>query len=1060
MTADKFLGELWVGINVDTSGLVNATVAMKNMQNATQAAASGASTAMASSAKNMNMTLNSLSNNLYRFGTFASMAFTLPLTALATLATKSAVELEQIKQKTVALANVSQEQMDAWSGAITRIGIATNATSKSIAQALYFTASAGVDNASAMKLVEYAAKGTAAGLGETDTIAKLLTYTYNAYGKEVFDAAKRMDELTVAVREGAAEATDFAVVMGDLVPIAAQIGVTFADLGGMLAGMTQIGLNAHKSSTALRQIMMELIRPSHQAAEALDKASKKMGDMSISSLNLSQTIEKEGLFPVLQKLKTVSETMGPLFLPTVFDNIRAYNGLMAMIGPNMDKVQAIIKKTKEEVGAFENALSIMTQTSGFKLGQFKKAAELAFIDLGEAILPKLIPMLNSLTETINNLSSWFKSLSSSTQTLVLELGIFLAVLGPITIALSGMVRLWAILGMAMTGMIIPAIHALGTAFIFLSQAILAAEVLIPGFTVMLGATMLALAVFNLSTRTKELTASQKVLNDVNTQTIQSVIAEKVAIEQLMRIATNQNSTIEQKQKAIKTINSINPEYLEGITQETIRTGEATKAINKYITSLELKARKQAAYDALVEVEKKRAMTLASGSDKDLSWLQKVNPSNWSQTMRDFTGIQNADQATKDYIETIKKLQELLDSIKVEIPFINGGKSGNKNGKDLLPLEPSDLEKTIKGIQDTFTEGIAKIKAMVSMFGKEVDFSSLKFNEQEELLNVYGSAIDSLAGKMNAATPYFVKLREEFKKLIDVQRAGATSLLGPNAQMEQRLTLLPVQFTEALKNENDFFKKREQQKREWEFQATGKKVTSKYVDSSSGQSPYLMTSGFAQSLLPKAMEDYSKELNKIAQQRYENAQKFNEYFQMIGQNINGILSSYTDMLNTKQQLALSSIDRIAQQEGKSAAWVTKQKEKIDNEYNRKKRQIAIAQALINGALAITNIWAYTIDPTGVGLKIAASIASAANTAAQIAVISGQKMAMGGIVPSGYNNDTYPALLSSGETVVPPGKLSSLAIGSGKQTIHLTGRLVADGRDLVYVFDKEVELMKSY
>jgi len=51
----------------------------------------------------------------------------------------------------------------------------------------------------------------------------------------------------------------------------------------------------------------------------------------------------------------------------------------------------------------------------------------------------------------------------------------------------------------------------------------------------------------------------------------------------------------------------------------------------------------------------------------------------------------------------------------------------------------------------------------------------------------------------------------------------------------------------------------------------------------------------------------------------------------------------------------------------------------------------------------------------------------------------KMASGGVIPPGYPNDTYPALLSSGETVTPPGKLSP---GGGQLTA------VVRGQDLLF------------
>jgi len=56
----------------------------------------------------------------------------------------------------------------------------------------------------------------------------------------------------------------------------------------------------------------------------------------------------------------------------------------------------------------------------------------------------------------------------------------------------------------------------------------------------------------------------------------------------------------------------------------------------------------------------------------------------------------------------------------------------------------------------------------------------------------------------------------------------------------------------------------------------------------------------------------------------------------------------------------------------------------------------------------------------------------------------KMAGGGTVPPGYPNDTYPALLSSGEKVIPPGKLERQTV-----QVSLNGEWELDGRKLKYV-----------
>ncbi len=63
----------------------------------------------------------------------------------------------------------------------------------------------------------------------------------------------------------------------------------------------------------------------------------------------------------------------------------------------------------------------------------------------------------------------------------------------------------------------------------------------------------------------------------------------------------------------------------------------------------------------------------------------------------------------------------------------------------------------------------------------------------------------------------------------------------------------------------------------------------------------------------------------------------------------------------------------------------------------------------------------------------------------------KMAKGGIVPSGYPNDSYPAMLSSGETVIPPHKLPEFERRITK--IKLDGEWKVKGRDLYYVVKEE-------
>src|SRR5665648_665777 len=77
--------------------------------------------------------------------------------------------------------------------------------------------------------------------------------------------------------------------------------------------------------------------------------------------------------------------------------------------------------------------------------------------------------------------------------------------------------------------------------------------------------------------TRQLTAAekaQKVLNDLNISAQQSIVGEKIALEQLLNVARNEALSKVVRQEAMDRINQISPEYLGNITLEGVNTETA------------------------------------------------------------------------------------------------------------------------------------------------------------------------------------------------------------------------------------------------------------------------------------------------------------------------------------------------------------------------------------------------------------------------------------------------------------------------------------------------------
>jgi len=109
------------------------------------------------------------------------------------------------------------------------------------------------------------------------------------------------------------------------------------------------------------------------------------------------------------------------------------------------------------------------------------------------------------------------------------------------------------------------------------------------------------------------------------------------------------------------------------------------------------------------------------------------------------------------------------------------------------------------------------------------------------------------------------------------------------------------------------------------------------------------------------------------------------------------------------------------------------------------------------LGMARIALDAIGWTGVGAVVAGMALVTLASAAQSLLDKGPDlekapgMAMGGVVPAGYPNDSYPALLSSGEMVVPPHKLPEFENREMEVKVVVEG--VTKGSDLYYVM-KEV------
>ena len=157
-------------------------------------------------------------------------------------------------------------------------------------------------------------------------------------------------------------------------------------------------------------------------------------------------------------------------------------------------------------------------------------------------------------------------------------------------------------------------------------------------------------------------------------------------------------------------------------------------------------------------------------------------------------------------------------------------------------------------------------------------------------------------------------------------------------------------------------------------------------------------------------------------------------------------------------ALSNLTTMSMDKELEAAGNNKkERERIQRAYYQKQKKWAIAQALINGALAVTIALGTVSPPASYALAIVSGIAAAA----EIATIASQNFAQGAVVygPTTANIGEYPGARHDPEIVSPLSKLQQIIEPArGTRTKEIILR--AEGRDLVATIDAELLVQNTY
>jgi len=387
-------------------------------------------------ASKLNSSLNTASARLKKFGKSAKnigasmQRFALPLAIAGGAAIKMGVDFDKSMTKIKSLVGLAGDQVDKMGKQARQMAIETGQSSTAAADALFFITSAGLSGSDAMDVLNASLKASAVGLGDVTQVADAATSAMNAYGSDALSASDATDVLVAAVREGKLSSEELAGAIGQVIPIASNMGVTFNEVGATMAAMSRTGTNAATASMQLKNILMSINKPSKEAADTL-------AAMGLSAGALKSKIQDDGLLATLELLKAEFGQNADA-QAKVFGNSRALMGVMDLLGKGIDSTREIFGKMNNVQGDTQKAFDKTAESASFKLTKSLNTAKESFSQMGAVLLQSLLPLIQDLAGVITRIFGAFNSLDVNMQRFISAVGV-LAIALPTLISLFGTV---------------------------------------------------------------------------------------------------------------------------------------------------------------------------------------------------------------------------------------------------------------------------------------------------------------------------------------------------------------------------------------------------------------------------------------------------------------------------------------------------------------------------------------------------------------------------------------------------------------------------------------------
>lgn len=506
------------------------------------------------------------------------------------------VEFEKENSKLAGILGTTKEGIKEMTAAARQLGATTSYSAAQVTQLQIELAKLGFTKQQILDMEGAVLKFAKAVDTDLSSAAAFAGAALRIFNKDASEAEDVLATFAIATTKTALDFPKLQASLSTVGPVAHAFGLSLEDTTALLGQLANAGFDASSAATATRNIILKLCDANGDLARALGGPVKNADDLAAG----------------LQKLNAEGVDLAKALELTDKRSVAAFSTFLAQAG-SLTELRDAISGANEE---FNNMAGTMADNVAGSMAGLKSAAEELMLKISEGTEGPIKDLIDGLTWLVRSLGDaveWMKNKSVVIKSLLILLATYKvtlfaahkaqllfnlsisAIKGAVSAAKTGFYALIGVLKLLKLNF---------AASLKSFNAFKVALTSTPWGAVIAAVTALSVTLYTLFSSTEKTRESFDKLNEAEErakqqakaheerreQLINSINTEKAKIMDLVKVAKNENASMDERIKAINHLNAIIPGYCGHLDAERRRLIANDEALQKYIGSMEQRMR--------------------------------------------------------------------------------------------------------------------------------------------------------------------------------------------------------------------------------------------------------------------------------------------------------------------------------------------------------------------------------------------------------------------------------------------------------------------------------------